>query len=99
VRAAFAWSDVGSWSDLHDARVEAGEADRDGNVVDGDVLTVGARGSTVVARGNRLVAVVGADSLVVVDTPDALLVVPSDRAQLVKDAVERLRDRGRSDVL
>jgi mannose-1-phosphate guanylyltransferase len=43
--------------------------------------------------------VVGADSLVVVDTPDALLVVPSDRAQLVKDAVERLRDRGRSDVL
>ena len=99
VQAGFAWSDVGSWSDLHQARVESGEADADGNVIDGDAIVIGARDSTVVSRAGRLVAVVGTEGLVVVDTPEALLVVPAAESQKVKDLVDRLRAEGRKDLL
>lgn len=99
VEAAFAWSDLGSWGDLHTARVESGEGDADGNVLDGDALAVSSTGCTIEARGGRLVAVAGAKGLVVIDTPDALLVVPQEHAQRVKDVVERLRATGRADLL
>jgi len=99
VRASFPWSDLGSWRDLHDAAVEAGDADAAGNVVDGDVVLEGSTDCTVRAGGGRLVAVVGADGLVVVDTPDALLVMPAADSQRVKDVVKRLRAAGRDDVL
>ncbi|MBV8528013.1 MAG: hypothetical protein JOZ75_06840 [Candidatus Dormibacteraeota bacterium] len=99
VRAGFAWSDLGSWSDLHAARVDAGEGDAAGNVVAGDALTVGATGCTIESRGGRLVAVAGVDGLVIVDTADALLVVPQDQAQQVKEVVERLRANGRTELL
>ena len=99
VQAAFAWSDLGSWGDLHAARVDAGEGDADGNVLAGDALAVDATGCTIESRGGRLVAVAGAEGLVVVDTPDALLVVPQDQAQKVKEIVERLRAAGRTELL
>ena len=53
----------------------------------------------VVPDGGRLVALVGVEDLVVVDTPDALLVTTRDRAQDVKSLVDRLRESGRGDVL
>ena len=99
VQAAFAWSDLGSWGDLHAARVDAGEGDADGNVLAGDALAADASGCTIESRGGRLVAVAGAQGLVVVDTPDALLVVPQDQAQRVKEVVERLRAAGRTELL
>jgi mannose-1-phosphate guanylyltransferase len=99
VRAAFPWSDLGSWADLHTVRAAGGQADAAGNVVDGDVEMVDAGGCTVISRGGRLIAVIGADGLVIVDTPDALLVVPREQAQRVKDLVDRLRSSGRDDVL
>ncbi|MBV8196445.1 MAG: mannose-1-phosphate guanylyltransferase [Candidatus Dormibacteraeota bacterium] len=99
VQATFPWSDLGSWSDLHIARVESGEADGDGNVVDGDALVLGSRDSTIEARAGRVVAVAGVDDLIVVDTPDALLVVPQDQAQRVKEIVEQLRAGGRDELL
>ena len=99
VQAGFPWSDLGSWSDLHQARRDAGEGDDDGNVVSGEGLAVDSRDCLVDARGGRLVAVVGAEDLVVVDTGDAVLVVPSHRVQAVRDVVERLRGDGRRDLL
>jgi len=99
VQASFTWSDLGSWSDLHLARAESGEADAEGNVTSGDVVLVDAQGCTVEARGGRLVAVAGAQDLVVVDTPDAVLVVPASQSQLVKQVVDRLRAGGRTEVL
>ena len=99
VRAAFPWSDLGSWADLLGARRDGGEADADGNVLSGDVVAPGSRGCLVDARGGRLVAVVGAEDLVVVDTGDAVLVVPAERAQAVRDAVDALRTRGRAELL
>jgi mannose-1-phosphate guanylyltransferase/mannose-6-phosphate isomerase len=99
VQAGFAWSDLGSWADLLEARREGGEADGAGNVVSGDGLVVDSQNCLVDSRGGRLVAVVGASNLVVVDTGDAVLVVPADRVQAVKAVVERLRAEGRTELL
>lgn len=79
------WSDVGSWASLW----EIAAKDDDGNVLVGDVLGVDVSGSYISANG-RLVAVVGVDDIIVVDTPDALLVVSKHRAQDVKQVVDRL---------
>src|SRR5258708_22226396 len=99
VQAGFPWSDLGSWADLHEARREAGEADGDDNVVLGDGLAVESQRCLVDAGGGRLVAVVGAEDLVVVDTGDAVLVVPAARVQSVRAVVERLRAEGRGGPL
>jgi mannose-1-phosphate guanylyltransferase len=99
VRGWFSWSDLGTFADLHVARGHAGEADPGGNIVEGDVISVDSRNSLVLARGGRLVAVVGVDGLAVVDTPDALLVSPLSQSQRVRDVVARLKDEGRSDLL
>ena len=68
-------------------------------MIAGDAAVLGSRGCTVEARGGRLVAVVGGDGLVVIDTPDAVLVVPAAASQRVKDVVEQLRAAGREEVL
>jgi mannose-1-phosphate guanylyltransferase len=99
VQASFGWSDLGAWTDVRDARVADGEGDADGNVVEGDVVMTSSRDCTVVARSGRVVAVAGVEGLVVVDTPDAVLVVPASRSQLVKEVVEQLKARGRDEVL
>ena len=99
VQAGFPWSDLGSWADLLEARHEAGEGDAAGNVVSGDGMVVDSRNCLVESRGGRLVAVVGAEGLVVVDTGDAVLVVPADRVQAVRAVVERLRELGRQELL
>ncbi len=87
------WSDVGSWSSLWDI----GERDGNANVIRGDVVAVGTTGSYVKAS-ERLVAVVGMTDVVIVDTPDALLVTTKDGSQQVKAVVERLRLDGRREL-
>ena len=84
------WNDVGSWSALW----EVSEQDGDGNARQGDVIAVDSRNSYAYAR--RLVALVGVDDLVVVETDDAVLVARKDRVQQVKDVVARLKSDQRS---
>ena len=84
------WNDVGSWSALWDVA----ERDADGNARIGDVIAVDSRNSYAHAR--RLVALVGVDDLVVVETDDAVLVARKDRVQQVKEVVARLKDEQRS---
>jgi mannose-1-phosphate guanylyltransferase len=90
----FDWSDVGSWPAL----AEVLAADDRGNVARGRTLELDAEGSILVGDG-VLVAAVGVRDLVVVATPDAVLVVPKDDAQRVKEVVEALRNRGWDDLL
>lgn len=87
------WSDVGSWSALHDVS----PADAHGNVVKGDVLAIGCRDSYVRAE-SRLVGVVGLEGCVVVETSDAVMVAPKARAQEVKALVDELAARQRPEV-
>jgi mannose-1-phosphate guanylyltransferase/mannose-6-phosphate isomerase len=99
VRASFGWSDLGSWLDVGQSRTADGDVDADGNVTEGDVITTAAHGCTVVSRSGRIVAVAGIDGLVVIDTPDAVLVVPADQAQLVKVIVDQLSASERDELL
>lgn len=98
VPAAIGWSDLGSWSALQDYRGGSGKpvitAEPPARVIDID-----GRDVLVHAAGGRTVAVVGLDGVVVVDTPDALLVSSIEAAQDVKRVVDRLKAEGRDDLL
>jgi mannose-1-phosphate guanylyltransferase / mannose-6-phosphate isomerase len=84
------WSDVGSWAALHGAS----EADGRGNVARGDVISEDSSGCYLYSE-SRLVAVVGLQDHVVIETKDAVLVAPKDRVQDVKKLVFRLKEQGR----
>ncbi len=86
------WSDVGAW----DALWEVLPKDDAGNVALGDVMLHDCRNTLALADG-RLVACVGVSDIVVVETPDAVLVVHKDRTQDVKRIVDTLKQRGRSE--
>ncbi len=88
------WSDVGSWSSLE----EVASLDHDGNVRNGNILDLGSRNSVLFAD-RRVVATIGLINMVVVDTPDATLVCPKDRAQDVKAIVNLLKQQGSSEHL
>lgn len=84
------WSDLGAW----DAVWQVGKHDREGNVVSGDALLSGTHNSLVYAS-SRLVAAVGVNNLVIVETPDAILVVDRENSQDVKMIVDRLESKKR----
>ncbi len=88
------WSDVGNWSSMR----EILPADEEGNVVVGEHLGLDTR-NTVVFGGRRLIATIGLEGMVIVDTDDALLVCPIEREQDVREIVQRLREMGRNGVL
>jgi mannose-1-phosphate guanylyltransferase/mannose-6-phosphate isomerase len=87
------WSDIGSW----DALWEASARDAQGNVAQGDVLLEGAD-ETLVFSDGRLVAAVGTSDLLIIDTPDALLVAPKSRAPQVKEIVAKLKAKKRTEA-
>ncbi|MBZ0097395.1 MAG: mannose-1-phosphate guanylyltransferase/mannose-6-phosphate isomerase, partial [Sulfuricella sp.] len=86
VPSDFSWSDIGSWSAVSDL-VRPDEA---GNRVVGEAILVDTE-NTYIQSENRLVAAVGLEHLIIVDTPDALLVANRDRVQDVKKVVEQLK--------
>ena len=87
------WNDVGSWSALW----EVAERDDDGNAHRGDVIAVDSRNTYAYAQ--RLVALVGLDDVVVVETDDAVLVAHKDRVQEVKQVVAQLKESQRSQAV
>jgi mannose-1-phosphate guanylyltransferase/mannose-6-phosphate isomerase len=93
VAGNFRWSDIGSW----DAIFDIAERDKSGNAVHGTVVTSDAR-NCVIHSVDRLTAVLGADDLVVVSTPDAVLVVPRARAQEVRELVAKLKSEKRAEA-
>jgi mannose-1-phosphate guanylyltransferase len=96
IPAAFDWSDVGHWAAVDQVR----DTDSKGNVVDADALLIDVKDSVIYSEGtDRLIAACGVEGLVIVDTPDALLVIPKERAQDVKAVVKGLKDTFRDDLL
>jgi mannose-1-phosphate guanylyltransferase/mannose-6-phosphate isomerase len=93
VAGNFNWSDIGSW----DAILDIAQRDKLGNAVQGTVVTEDAH-NCVIHSVDRLTAVVGVDDLVVVSTPDAVLVVPRKRAQEVRELVAKLKSAKRSEA-
>jgi mannose-1-phosphate guanylyltransferase len=90
VPSAFGWSDIGSWRSIS----ELVEPDAQGNKVVGEAVLVDSSNNYVQADAGRVIAAVGVQELVIVDTPDALLVAHRDRTQSVKDVVDDLRKSG-----
>lgn len=85
------WSDVGSWSAIW----QASPGDENGNRHQGDVWSLDCRGNLVRASDRRMIATIGVDDLVVVDTPDAILVAHKERVQDVKKIVDKMKASGR----
>jgi mannose-1-phosphate guanylyltransferase/mannose-6-phosphate isomerase len=88
------WSDVGAW----DALWEIGGKDADGNVFHGDVQAAATKDTLVIAQ-HRMVACVGLEDMVVVETPDAVMVARKDRAQAIGPLVAKLKAAGREEAL
>ncbi len=95
VPADFGWSDVGSFAALPEVR----DTDSGGNVAEGEAIVIDGRNNVVLAAGDRPVAVIGMEDVVVVDAGDAVLVCRRDKAQDVRKAVEELKRRGREELL
>lgn len=91
---SFGWDDVGSW--LAVERVN--ETDDDKNYIDGDVITVDSKRTTV-CGGKRLIAAIGTRDIVIVDTDDVLLVCSKNSTQDVKKAIAQLKEQGRTELI
>ncbi|MEO8591886.1 MAG: mannose-1-phosphate guanylyltransferase [Candidatus Solibacter sp.] len=90
----FGWNDVGSWNAVY----ELLERDEHGNSIALESIVLDSHNNFVDARG-KVVALIGVRDLIVVDTPDALLITARDRAQQVGDIVKALEKRERHDLL
>jgi mannose-1-phosphate guanylyltransferase/mannose-6-phosphate isomerase len=86
------WNDIGSWSALHDI----GTKDANGNVIKGDVIAQDTT-NTYINANHHMVATIGVDNLIIVDTADATFIATQDKAQEVKSIVESLQDKGRDE--
>jgi len=84
------WNDIGSWSALYDIGIK----DTNGNVIKGDVITQYTT-NTYINANYHMVATIGVDNLIIVDTPDATFIATQDKAQEVKSIVESLQASGR----
>ena len=93
VRLDAGWSDVGAW----DALWDIGEKDADGNVLHGDVHAADTKNALLISQ-SRLVACVGLEDVVVVETPDAVMVAHKDKAQSVGALVSKLKAAGREET-
>ncbi len=89
------WSDIGTW----DTVMAAQASDATGNVLRGDVLGIDTQRTMVLANGGRLVALVGVEDLIVVDTPDAVFITRRGLTQQVRDVVQKLGEDRRVELL
>ncbi len=94
VKVDFTWNDVGSWDAVHAMRAK----DRDGNVSRGDVIFQDASNNLVHSNG-RVIALLGVDDLVVIDTHDALLVIPRGQTERIKELVDKFEKEKRNELL
>ena len=94
IPGSFDWDDVGSWLALE--RINA--TDEDGNMFEGDIVSVASRHCTVCGNG-RTVAILGLRDIVIVDTDDALLVCHKNSTQDIKKILSELKEKNKSDLL
>lgn len=94
IPGSFGWDDVGNW--LAVERIN--EVDNDKNYIEGNVISIGSERTTI-CGGKRLIAAVGVDDIIIVDTDDAVLVCSKNNTQDVKKVIARLNEQGRTDLV
>ena len=90
----FGWDDVGSWLSLE--RIK--HTNQDGNVVDGNVITIKTNNSIIQGK-NKLIATVGLEDVIIIDTEDAILICNKSHSQEVKDVINNLKICNRTEYL
>jgi len=88
------WNDIGSWDAMYDILPK----DKDGNALKGDCLTIDCRDSLILGR-DRLIAGIGLEDLLLVETDDVIVVAKKGESQKVKNVVERLKKQGRKEAV
>ena len=88
-----AWSDIGSWDSIYELLPK----DIDGNALQGDCLTIDCHGNLMLGN-SRLIAGVSLENILIVETPDVILVAQKGESQKVKDLVDELKKRGRREA-
>jgi mannose-1-phosphate guanylyltransferase/mannose-6-phosphate isomerase len=86
------WNDIGAWPALYDIGIK----DNQGNVIKGDVITQDTT-NTYINADHHMVAAIGVDNLIIIDTPDVTFIATQDKAQEVKSIVESLQANGRDE--
>ncbi len=94
IPGSFGWDDVGSW--LAVERIN--KTDSAKNYIEGNVISVGSEHTTI-CGGKRLIAAVGLEDIIIVDTDDAVLVCSKNSTQDVKKVITQLKDQGRTDLV
>ena len=90
IPADFGWSDVGTWESIHDELVDSPKD----NVIQAKYVGINTKGSLIKSDNpDKIIATIGLENIIVVDTPDALLICPKDRSQDVKEIVNKLKDQ------
>ena len=95
IKGDFGWSDIGAWDTVKDRLSESEEE----NVIKGNIITIDTTNSLIYAPAKKLVAVVGLDDFIVVDTADALLICRRDDAARVREIVKIIEEQGQKDYL
>ncbi len=96
IRADFGWSDIGTWSVLYNRLKENEEH---GNVLKGEVTEIDSRNNLVYGEKGKMIAMIGVNDMIVVDTEDALLICPKGRSEDVKALIKKLEDSTHQDYL
>ncbi|MBQ8297170.1 MAG: mannose-1-phosphate guanylyltransferase [Ruminococcus sp.] len=94
IPGSFGWDDVGNW--LAVERIN--EVDDSNNYIEGDVISIGSERTTI-CGGKRLIAAVGVEDIIIVDTDDALLICSKNSTQDVKKVIAQLNDQGRTGLV
>jgi len=89
------WSDLGSWESLFEVLAR----DKNHNILKGDVISLDCADTLIWGRGRRLIAAMGLEGMIIVDTPDALLICPKSRAQGIRDIVSILKNKNRPELV
>ncbi|MCX6343850.1 MAG: mannose-1-phosphate guanylyltransferase [Armatimonadetes bacterium] len=94
IPASIGWNDLGSWASLHDIM----EKDEEGNAVKGKHVGVDTHNCLIHSK-DRLIATVGLENMIVVDTGDVVLILPANRSQEIKSLLDELKKRGKGQYL
>ena len=94
IPVSLGWDDVGSWTALD----RINDRDDDGNVIKGNILNIATKNCIIESNG-KLIATLGIEDLIVVDTEDVTLICTKDKAQEMKISVESLREQKRVEYL
>ncbi|RPI74527.1 MAG: nucleotidyl transferase [Desulfobacteraceae bacterium] len=91
------WSDVGSWASLY--ALKASQYDAHRNLLEGQVVVIDSRNNYIANQSDRLVACLGLEHCLIVDTPESLLVMDLDRTQEIRKIIEQIEKIGKEDKL